>query len=127
MRPGLRFVLATGWLCFCFSVEMHQAIAWKKDGFLDRTKAFDARLDVASAVSCVRGSDSDIPARDVPCLCVILTAVGMLTLALAHKLECRLCPIRCKLFFTLQQICLGNDNFLLYTVAPDFVFLLPPW
>ena len=120
-RPSCVFAIVLSVSRITF--DLYQAAEWKKVRHLRRDQAFDARLDIESAVSCVRGSDSVLHPRAVPCLCLTLSAVGMLTLALIHKLEWRLCPIQCMLFFELHQMCRGQDDYVLYFVDPELVFL----
>jgi len=105
-------------------ISVRQAAEWLRCRKLRSSSGyFDAHLDIFSAVSRVRGAESILLLRDMPCLRVTLTAAGMMTLALEHVLEFQCCPCRWRLSVALYSRCFSNDGTMLYAVASQFVYL----
>lgn len=79
-----------------------------------------ARPDIASAIARLRVWDKSVPAKDIPCLCMRLTAAGMLTLAINRLLDIQCAPVRWRLYGELVPVLFGHDETMLFKIEPGF-------
>ena len=82
-----------------------------------------ARPDIVSAIARIRVWDKTVPARDIPCLCVRLTAIGALSLALNFQLDIQCSPVRWRFYGELVPLLLGSNGATLFRVEPGFFYV----